>query len=103
QQVLKIREDQKRVGTRKLLIHRHFFLNQHAISIGRDALFDLLAESNLLVRKRKRRTPVTTFSNHWMHKYPNLIIGFIPTEPHQLEVSDITYVHLSGGNYAYLS
>src|SRR6266480_3855369 len=62
QQVLKIRKDQKRVGTRKLLIHLHSFLNQLAISIGRDALFDLLAESKLLVDRRKRRTPVTTFS-----------------------------------------
>ena len=103
QQVLQLRKEQKVVGTRKLLIHLKSFLEEHQISIGRDALFDLLAEHKMLVRKRKRRTPITTFSNHWMHKYPNLIIGFIPTTAHQLLVSDITYVRLTEDRHAYLS
>ncbi len=67
-------------------------MREHHIEIGRDAMFDLLATHKLLIRKRKRRVPVTTFSDHWMRKYPNLIVDFIPTAPNQLWVSDITYI-----------
>lgn len=103
QQVIKIRETQEKVGTRKLLIHLDPFLNQHQISIGRDCLFNLLAEYKLLVRKRKRKVPVTTFSNHWLRKYPNLIIGIVPMAAHQLWVSDITYIRHSQSQHGYLS
>lgn len=102
QQVFSIRKTLKRIGTRKLLFMMQDFMQQHHIHIGRDALFDLLASHGLLVRRRKRRIPVTTFSNHWMHKFPNLIIGFIPTAPNQLWVSDITYICLEN-DFAYLS
>jgi putative transposase len=103
QEVIKIREKQKKVGTRRLLIHLEPFLDQHQLKIGRDSLFNLLAENKLLVRKRKRRIPVTTFSNHWFRKYPNLIIGMLPLAAHQLWVSDITYIRLSEREHAYLS
>lgn len=102
QQVLSIRKTLKRIGTRKLLFMMQGFMQEHRIQIGRDALFDLLASHGLLIRRRKRRIPVTTFSNHWMHKFPNLIIGFIPTAPNQLWVSDITYICLEN-DFAYLS
>lgn len=102
QKVLSIRKTLKRLGTRKLLFMMQDFMLQHNIQIGRDALFDLLASHRLLIRRRIRRIPVTTFSNHWMHKYPNLIIGFVPTAPNQLWVSDITYICLVN-NFAYLS
>ncbi len=102
QQVLSIRKEQKRVGTRKLHIMLQPFLNQHGIIIGRDALFALLCERGLLVRKRRRVVPRTTMSNHWMHKYPNLITGMVVKAPNRLWVSDITYVALANG-FAYLS
>jgi len=102
QQVLSIRKTLKRLGTRKLLFMMQNFMQQHHIQIGRDALFDLLTSHRLLIRRRIRRIPVTTFSNHWMHKFPNLIIGFIPTAPNQLWVSDITYICLEN-DFAYLS
>jgi putative transposase len=102
QQVLTIRKTQKRIGTRKLLFMMEEFMQQHQIYIGRDAMFDLFAFNKLLVRKRRRRIPITTFSNHWMRKHPNLIVGFIPAAPNQLWVSDITYICLVG-DFAYLS
>jgi transposase InsO family protein len=102
QEVLRIRKTLKRLGTRKLLIKMEGFMREHHIEIGRDAMFDLLATHKLLIRKRKRRVPVTTFSNHWMRKYPNLIVDFIPTAPNQLWVSDITYITLKD-DFAYLS
>ena len=102
QEVVLIRTAQKRLGARKLFFIMQRFLEEHNIQIGRDAFFDLLRKSNLLVRKRKRKRPNTTFSNHWMRKYDNLIIGFIPTSPNQVYVSDITYITLNEG-FAYLS
>lgn len=102
QEVLRIRERQKRVGTRKLLLMLEPFLVQHKLQIGRDGLFDLLGANNLLVRIRKSRVPRTTFSNHWMHKYPNLIIGMAVSAPDKLWVSDITYITLKE-DFAYLS
>jgi putative transposase len=101
-EVLEIRKTQKRLGCRKLMHKLESFMAQHQIVIGRDAFFDLLSERNLLVRKRKRRKPITTFSDHWMRKYPNLIEGFYPTAPNQLWVSDITYIVIGNG-FAYLS
>lgn len=102
QEVLKIRKTLKRLGTRKLLFKMEGFMREHHIEIGRDAMFDLLSTHKLLIRKRKRRVPVTTFSDHWMRKYPNLIVDFIPTAPNQLWVSDITYITLKD-DFAYLS
>ena len=71
--VLEIRNDMPRIGTRKL----HFMLTEtlqlHAIDIGRDSLFDLLADYSMLVRKRKKRKTITTDSNHPFRKYPNMI------------------------------
>jgi transposase InsO family protein len=101
-EVLEIRKTQKRLGCRKLIYKLEPFMAQHQIIIGRDAFFDLLSEHNLLVRKRKRRKPITTFSDHWMRKHPNLIEGFYPTAPNQLWVSDITYI-IVGNGFAYLS
>lgn len=101
-EVLKIRKIQKRLGGRKLFHMLERFIQEHHISIGRDAFFNLLSERKLLVRKRRRRKPITTFSDHWMRKYPNLIEGFYPTAPNQLWVSDITYIVLVDG-FAYLS
>jgi len=102
QEVLRIRKTLKRLGTRKLLFKMEGFMREHHIEIGRDAMFDLLATHKLLIRKRKRRVPVTTFSDHWMRKYPNLIVDFIATAPNQLWVSDITYITLKD-DFAYLS
>jgi transposase InsO family protein len=79
-----------------------FFLSSHCFQIGRDAMFDLLAEHGLLVTKRKRKACITTLSRHRFKRYPNIIRGFIPIAPNQLWVSDITYIHLADG-FAYLS
>ena len=102
QQVLRIRERQKRVGARKLLLMLESFLLEHKLQIGRDGLFALLSKHKLLVRIRKSRAPRTTCSNHWMKKYPNLIVGMAITAPDTLWVSDITYITLKD-DFAYLS
>lgn len=102
QEVSKIRLEMKKLGTRKLYFKLENFMASHQISIGRDGFFNLLRENNLLIKKRKRNKPKTTYSNHWMRKYPNLIIGFIPLRANQLWVSDITYISILD-KFAYLS
>lgn len=102
QEVINIRNRQKMVGTRKLLLMLQPFMQQHKIEIGRDALFNLLCEHNLLIRKRKRKAPRTTFSDHWYRKHPNLILEMIVLRPNALWVSDITYITLKN-DFAYLS
>jgi transposase InsO family protein len=102
EEVLRYRKLQKRLGTRKLLNEMDIFLKLHNFQIGRDAMFNLLAERGLLVTKRKRRGCITTLSKHRFKKYPNIIRDFIPIAPNQLWVCDITYIHLRDG-FAYLS
>jgi putative transposase len=102
QEVLRHRKLQKRLGTRKLHGEMSDFIAIHGFQLGRDAMFDLLRENRLLINKRTRSGPKTTFSKHRFKKYPNIIRGFIPIGPNQLWVSDITYIQLSNG-FAYLS
>ncbi len=71
------------------------------LSIGRDSFFEFLRKHGLLVGKRRRRVQ-TTYSNHWLRKYPNLIKEFVPVRANQLWVSDITYVETVKG-FVYLN
>lgn len=90
-----------RMGAKKLLIYLSPIFQQMNISIGRDAFLELLYRNFLLV-KRLRNRRKTTFSNHWMRKYPNLIRDYVPIAPNRLWVSDITYIESKYG-FAYLS
>lgn len=88
--VKEIRQNHPVLGGRKLYALLQPDLLQHQIKLGRDGLFDLLATNSLLIR-RKRRRAVTTYSNHWYRKYPNLIKELEPASANKLWVSDITY------------
>jgi transposase InsO family protein len=101
QLVARIRRDHPRIGTRKLYHMLRGDLAAHQIKMGRDALFNLLAAHQMLVRRRKRSV-YTTQSRHWFRKYSNLIKGIQLQRPNQLWVSDITYVASDQG-YLYLS
>jgi putative transposase len=80
QQVMHIRKEQPRCGTRKLLVMLQPFFKKQNIEIGRDAFFELLAQNKLLIRKRKRSTPL---------------------HAHELWVADITYIPMKQ-RFAYL-
>lgn len=102
QRVVQIRQSQRCVGGRKLLLMMNDFLEQHNIQIGRDSLFEILRDNALLVRRRKRKAPRTTWSNHWFRRHPYRVKDFIATAPGQLWVSDVTYIRLKE-HFAYLS
>ena len=86
-----------RLGTKKL----HYLLKEEGISIGRDHLFDLLREEDLLVKK-KRKYVRTTDSTGWMRLYPNLAKDIIVDRPEQLWVADITYLDTVSDGHVYL-
>lgn len=98
--VLKERELMPKIGARKLLVRLEPRLPKDLLP-GRDKFFDFLREYQLLVGKKRRRVR-TTYSNHWMHKYPNLINDFTATRINQLWVSDITYIATAQG-FLYLN
>lgn len=69
--------------------------------MGRDALFDLLRSTGLLVRKTKR-FHITTDSNHAFYKSPNLLKQMTLDHAEKAFVSDITYIKTDQG-HAYLA
>lgn len=97
-----LRLQMPRIGGRKLYHLLKAPMQAHDIDIGRDKFFDILGDYSLLVRRRKRRKPLTTDSDHPFFKYPNLIRDLEVVRPNQLWVSDITYIPVGMG-FNYLS
>ncbi|MBC34646.1 MAG: hypothetical protein CL663_01185 [Bacteroidetes bacterium] len=90
-----------REGGRKLYCWLKPKLESMGIKMGRDKLFDLLREKDMLVY-RKKRYHKTTNSMHRFYKHKNLIKEFRPNAPNQLWVADITYLSMSKG-HSYLA
>ncbi len=99
--MLKERKLLPRIGGRKTYHLIGGQLRLQNIKFGRDKLFKLLRENDLLIRPKRRYTK-TTNSRHWMRKYPNIAKDLHLTAPEQLWVSDITYLKTEEGN-CYLS
>jgi putative transposase len=85
-----------RLGGRKTLYLITPHLRLHGLKFGRDKLFTLLRENDLLIKPRRRYIQ-TTNSKHWMRKYPNKAKELELTAPEQLWVSDITYLKTEEG------
>ncbi|WP_429182727.1 IS3 family transposase [Aeromonas rivipollensis] len=97
--VRKVRLRQPRVGTRKL----HYLLqgqDDAGLKVGRDRLFQILAEHRLLVPPR-RAYHKTTHSFHRFYRHPNLLKAgpeqVTPVAPEQVWVADITYLPARSG------
>jgi putative transposase len=95
------RKDQPRAGTRKLYVALHYPFLYEGLKVGRDKLFDILRQHQMLV-KRKKASCKTTNSYHRFHKYKNLVKGMSVTAPNQVWVSDITYIRTVNG-FCYLA
>lgn len=97
-QVRAIRQRHPRLGTRKLLARLRPRLRAQGQRIGRDRLFALLRQHQLLIWPKRRRRPRTTWAGHW--RCENLLEKATLTGPHQAYVSDITYIDTEQGfNY----
>jgi putative transposase len=99
--VQNIRKTHPRAGTRKLIEYIKEDLVENNIKIGRDALFNLLRNNGLLVKKTKR-FHITTDSKHFFYKSPNLLKDTEIKHSEQALVTDITYIKTDQG-HAYLA
>lgn len=95
------RKDQPRVGTRKLYEALHALFILENLKVGRDKLFEILREQEMLIR-RKKASCKTTNSYHRFHKYNNLIKDMDINAPNQVWASDITYIRTISG-FCYLA
>jgi putative transposase len=95
--VKNIREDMPRLGTRKLYYLLSDEFEQSGLKVGRDKLFSILRDSNLLINKKKRYVR-TTDSRAWQRQHENLVEGYVPEKPEELLVSDITHFETEQGN-----
>lgn len=94
------RRRHKRMGARKLYSLLDSDLNLLGGRLGRDKFFDLLRRQGMLV-ERRRKYAVTTQSYHRFRVYTNLLLGKVICKPHEVWVSDITYLRLDQG-FVYL-
>ncbi len=99
QYVQRVRLRQPRIGTRKL----HYLLGSQPaehLKVGRDRLFEILAERRLLVLP-KRAFHKTTHSYHRFYRHPNLLKPgpeqVTPMTPEHVWVADITYLPARSG------
>ena len=96
---------QPRVGTRKLHHMLREPLQHRGISLGRDAMFDVLRNAKLLVAPR-RAYHKTTDSHHRFRRHPNLLKAgpqqIRASGSEQVWVADITYLP-THGRFVYLS
>jgi putative transposase len=96
QKVLGIRQQLPRTDTRKLYYLLSGQFKKEHIKVGRDKLFSILRDEQLLIIKKKRYTQ-TTNSKHSLHKYPNLFKELRIDRPEQAWVADINYLSIEKG------
>jgi len=96
------RQLQPRLGTRKLHHKLKGPLAEAGVRIGRDRLFEVLAEHQLLVAPLPAAYPRTTQSYHALPVFRNLIKALALERPNQVWVSDLSYLRTLEG-YLYLA
>ena len=101
EKVMEIRKDHPKMGGRKLYYIINPLMESEGINLGRDKFFDVLSKYNLLI-KRRIRSIRTTYSNHWLRKYSNLVKDKKVDFPNEVWVSDITYWHI-GDRFLYIT
>lgn len=99
--VEQIRNELPKTGTIKLQSMLKDSFKDHRISMGRDSLFTLLREENMLIKHKKRYT-TTTNSHHHFRIWPDLVNRRASTMAEEIWVSDITYLRTQNG-FIYLS
>jgi transposase InsO family protein len=90
------RQQQPRLGGRKLLSMVGTELSEHGVSVGRDRFFEVLRSHGLLVEPKPGRMR-TTNSRHSLPVFRNLVAGREVTGPNQAWGSDLTYIRTEEG------
>lgn len=89
----------RRYGSRRIVAE----LQAQDYAIGRRRVRRLMKEQQLQALQPKSFVPRTTDSRHGHRMSPNLLPGLELTRPRQVLVSDITYLPLVSGAWAYLA
>lgn len=100
-----VREERKlqpRLGTRKLHVLLKPQRQEAGIPLGRDRFFEVLRRNDLLVRPKRSERPCTTNSRHYLPVFGNGIKEREVNGPHQVWVSDVTYLRTMEG-FLYLA
>ena len=85
------RQQQPRLGCRKLHEMLRDELSDGGVEVGRDRMFEVLRDHGMLLEPLPK-TPRTTYSRHSLPVYGNLISELETTGPNQIWVSDVTYI-----------
>ena len=93
---------QPRLGTRKVHHRLKSELARAGVRIGRDRMFEVLRERDLLLAPRPAQNPHTTQSYHSLPVFGNLVKEVVLERPNQVWVSDLTYLRTREG-YLYLA
>jgi len=100
--VVQERQEQPRIGTRKLhALHRATLL-EAGVKVGRDRLFAVLGELELLVPPKRAESPRTTNSYHCLPVFRNRIKDLEVKKPNEVWVVDLTYIRTEMG-FLYLA
>lgn len=93
---------QPRLGTRKLHYLVKGQLEQAGAKVGRDRMFEILRDREMLVEPKIPDYPTTTHSYHYLPVFKNLIKDGEFHKPNEVWVGDITYLRTEE-DFLYLS
>lgn len=96
------RDQQPRLGVRKLHVVLREEWMEAGVSVGRDRLFGIAREHDLLVAPIKAWRPRTTDSRHTLPVFHNEVQGVETTGSNQVWVADLTYLRTREG-YMFLA
>lgn len=93
------RQHSRRYGVRRIVAE----LQASGHRYGRRRVRRIMQAEGLRAIQPNSFVPRTTDSQHGARMSPNLLPGLSVARPHQVFVSDITYLPLTGGRWAYLA
>jgi len=96
------RQLQPRLGARKLHVMFKQRLAEAGVKLGRDRLFEVLREREMLLERRPAQNPRTTNSYHCLPVFRNQIKDLAVSGPNQVWVGDLTYLRTEAG-FLYLA
>lgn len=86
------RQQQPRIGTRKLQVMLRGEMKEAGVKLGRDRMFEVLRENELLVEPRPAEYPRTTNSYHCLPVFRNRVKDLEVKRPNEVWVADLTYI-----------
>jgi transposase InsO family protein len=96
------RQQQPRLGTRKLQVMLKGELARSGVKLGRDRMFEVLRTHGLLVERQPAEYPRTTNSYHCLPVFKNLVKELEVKKPNEVWVGDLTYIRTEEG-FLYLA